>query len=208
MKIQIKKILFLSTCIYALNYNHDIVGKTPAAPAPLKQRRLGSNNYGTHIFALLAAVLNTTGPILEMGCGNFSTPLLHAVCSVNKRFLLSVEADTEWLKLFTNFVTDWHQFKLVPVISKKECQAWDNVGNEKHWSVVLIDHTPVVRRGIDIMRLRQNTDIFVIHDSQNPKPYGYDKIYPPFKYSYTYDVFFPTTTLLSDVIDVAAFFRE
>ena len=52
--------------------------------------------YGTHMAALITAVANTTGAVLEMGCGDFSTPLLHAICSAEKRFLLSAEDNKQW----------------------------------------------------------------------------------------------------------------
>ena len=34
------------------------------------------DQYATHQRLLVAAVMQTEGPIVEMGCGNYSTPLL------------------------------------------------------------------------------------------------------------------------------------
>lgn len=122
MKIQIKKIFLIGVCICALSCDQNIFGASWPTYAPIPQRRLGNADYGTHVFPLLVAVLNTTGPILEMGCGNFSTPLLHTACAKNKRFLLSAETNADWLKLFTCFATDWHHLKIVPFTSEIEEQ--------------------------------------------------------------------------------------
>ena len=40
-------------------------------------RELGNPNFGTHMVPLINAVINTTGDVFEMGCGDYSTPLLH-----------------------------------------------------------------------------------------------------------------------------------
>jgi len=165
-------------------------------------RVLGDANWGTHMAPLFVAVANTDGPILEMGCGDFSTPLLHALCAPNNRFLLTAESDEKWMKLFDDLKRDWHHFVHVQNISK-----WEDVGLGIHWSVVLIDHAPAKRRVVDIKRLRSYVDIFVVHDTER-KYYDYEPTLSTFKYKYTYRRYKITTTLLSDTIDVARFFKN
>jgi len=160
------------------------------------------SSYGTHMAPLITAVMNTDGPILEMGCGDFSTPLLHAICAEKNRFLLSAETDEAWMNFFLDLERDWHQFCYVN--SEEDC---DKVGADVHWSVVLIDHAPAERRIVDIKRLRKNTDIFVVHDTEQ-RGYNYKKILPSFKYKFTYKRYSKTTTLVSDTVDVAAFFND
>jgi hypothetical protein len=63
-------------------------------------RNMSSSDYGTHIAPLLTAVLATDGPVLELGCGDFSTPLLHAICAKQNRLLVSTDTDKAWLELF------------------------------------------------------------------------------------------------------------
>jgi hypothetical protein len=138
-----------------------------------------------------------------MGCGDFSTPILHAICSAKERYLLSTESDEKWMNLFTDLKNEWHQFKFV-----KSTNEWANIGNNINWAVVLIDHTPAQQRIIDIKRLRQNTDIFVIHDSQSyaNHVYNYEPYLSTFKYKYQYNRYDTTTTLVSDKIDVSKLF--
>lgn len=174
-------------------------------------RCLENADYGTHMAPLLTAVMLTDGPVLEMGAGDFSTPLLHAICVKNKRFLLTADTDKKWLNNFIDLKNDWHNFEYIPVYEddwsiNPKPQIWDNVGSDKHWSVVLIDHRPGERRVKDITRLRDNTEIFVIHDTQQPS-YGYEPILNTFKYKYVYKRYSTQTTLVSDKVDVSKLFE-
>lgn len=165
-------------------------------------RSMGSDSrYATHMTPLITAVMNTKGPILELGCGDFSTPLLHAICAATDRFLLTAESNKEWQKLFYDLERDWHQFYYV-----QTRDDWANVGSNIHWSVVFVDHAPGLQRVIDICRLRFNTDIFVVHDTEDPF-YGYDPVFATFKYVFTYRRYAVTTTLVSNTIDVSKFFE-
>lgn len=161
----------------------------------VKPIHLGS----THLAPLLTTLVNTVGPVLELGCGDFSTPLLHAACAPTKRYLLSAESCEPWFKLFLDLESDWHEFILV--------KNWAIVGCERHWSVVFVDHAPEGQRIIDIERLRGKTDIFVVHDTEHGV-YNYNKILPTFKYSYTCKRYPVWTTVVSDRIDVTQFFNE
>lgn len=172
--------------------------------------------YGTHFPALATVVAHTTGPILEMGCGDYSTPLLHALCSPTQRLLVSAESNKAWLSVFMDLQRSWHTFVYVPAYEKEDSRnngwfsvdqdVWDLVGNDVQWSVVFVDHSPCNRRVIDIQRLRKNTDIFVIHDTED-KDYHYELVINTFKYKYVYENYLPLTAIVSDTIDVAQFFE-
>jgi len=165
-------------------------------------RLYGDPRYGTHMVPLMTVIAHTKGPILELGCGDYSTPLMHALCSSTKRYILSTETDSPWLNLFLYLQTPWHEF--VHVTSYDE---WKNVGNEKFWSVVLVDHKPIEQRIKDIQRLRPCTEIFVVHDTE-ADIYGYEPIFATFKYRYDYRKYIPYTTVVSDTIDVREFFQD
>ena len=188
-----------------------IFSTTLLAPPPLmiQNRILGDANWGTHQTPLIAAIVHTSGPILELGCGDFSTPLLHAVCSVNQRTLLSADADKKWLRLFLDLETPWHKFIYVPVFenpNNPQAREWDQVGKDVHWSIVFIDHSPGSRRATDIQRLRTHTDIFVVHDTE--KPYkNYKPVLANFKYKFVYKRYKKQTTLVSDTINVTTLFK-
>jgi len=178
--------------------------------------REGIAGYGTHFPVLATVVAQTTGPILEMGCGDYSTPMLHGLCAPTMRMLVSADVSETWLSLFLDLERDWHRFIYVPVYEGEHNGnniwfsigqwMWDTVGSDTHWSVVFIDHSPGLRRVIDIERLRSQTDIFVVHDTEDMR-YGYDRVLKTFKYIYEYRRYHITTTVVSDTIDVAKFFE-
>ena len=47
---------------------------------------------GSHLPVLIKMVLMTDGPILELGTGFFSTPVLHWLCAEKKRKLVSYDS--------------------------------------------------------------------------------------------------------------------
>ncbi len=175
----------------------------------IQNRILGDANWGTHQTHLITAVVHTNGPILELGCGDFSTPLLHAICSVNQRTLLSADADKKWLRLFLDLETPWHKFIYVPVFenpNNPQAHEWDQVGKGIHWSIVFIDHSPGYRRATDIQRLRTHADIFIVHDTE--KAYkDYKPVLESFKYKFVFKRYKKQTTLVSDTINVATLFK-
>lgn len=197
-----KKAFFLIMFLMIVFYSENIKANL---------RLLGDANYGTHMVPLITAVTHTQGAVLEMGSGDFSTPLLHAICSKTERYLLSVDTDQSWLNLFIDLKRDWHDLKYVPVFSDDfskdpKPHLWDTIGTDRYWGVVFIDHRPGERRRIDINRLRKYADIIVVHDTQEPS-YGYESILNTFKYKFIYDRYATTTTLVSDTIDVRLLFE-
>lgn len=75
------------------------------------------SGWGSHVRLLTAAALSTTGDILELGTGFFSTPLLHQIVKEEggRRMIVSSDTDSNWLPLFRNLTTTFHQILLVPV---------------------------------------------------------------------------------------------
>lgn len=171
-------------------------------------RKMSESVYGTHIHPLITAVMNTTGDVLEMGCGDFSTPLLHSICKIQNRKVVSTDTDKQWLSLFMDLHSMNHTFQYVPVYETNipDHHQWDRVGNQK-WGVVFIDHRPGERRAIDIVRFKNDADIIVVHDTENPG-YGYESAFKYFKYRYDYKRYNVWTTLVSNKINVEKLFLE
>lgn len=169
-------------------------------------------SYGTHIHPLTVAVLSTKGPVLEMGCGDASTPILHALCAKDKRLLLSVDTDKKWIGLFTDLKRSWHHFQYIPCFDNDwdknpKPQLWNYVGKDmEKWSVVFIDHRPGERRVQDIKRFKNQAEIIVVHDTEQPT-YNYEPVLSSFKYRYDYERYKARTTLVSNFIDLKALFK-
>ena len=65
------------------------------------------------------------------------------------------------------------------------------------WDGSKVDHAPSERRTVEIKRLRNQAQVFVIHDTEKVRYYGYD-----------YKRFLKRTSVVSDIIDVSLFFDE
>lgn len=172
------------------------------------------NNYGTHQRLLVRAALRTTGPILELGCGWYSTPLLHEIAACQDRFLVTHDNDPEWMRRF------WHTFSdenhVVEMLDRSQwSRRLENVSTR--WGLVLVDHGPTpetprnhrgllnaLDRGQAVLDLMDRTDVFVLHDTEPGVrwEYDWDRVLPLFKYSFTDKTLPVHTTVLSNVIDV------
>ena len=156
---------------------------------------------GSHAPALAGIMHNTEGPVLEMGAGDFSTQLLHALCMNTDRKLYTCDLAKETLNLFQYMVKSWHKF-----IHVTEASMWDNIGNEEeHWGVVFIDHLPKERRAVELQRLRDKVDVFVVHDT-NDESFGLEEVLSSFKYRSTFTHYTPHTTVVSDTVDIEKLF--
>jgi hypothetical protein len=160
-------------------------------PVPLE------SGYGSHKIALLAASILTAqdgGPAMEMGCGYYSTILLHQILvNEQKRYLLSTDTDREWLSKFeANFSSPTHQFRHISRTSD-----WDNVGIDRpRWSIVFIDHKPGERRVVDMIRLANVSDVVIVHDSETSS-YNYEQGLSLYPYKYRYNYLSTNTDVIS-----------
>lgn len=133
----------------------------------------------------------TDGKILELGMGDYSTPIVHYMCTKNKREIYSYESKPDWFAQFKEFNTDWHRILLV--------DDWDKVPIENNgiWSVAFVDHAPGERRIVDIARLREHCHFVIVHDSQEPG-YKYEPYFKSYKYRYDYKRYDTETTVISN----------
>ena len=157
-------------------------------------------SWGSHIPVLVDVFNNSEGPVLELGTGPFSTPLLHTLCVNNKRTLISYENNPKFFNMHLSFVNEFHQIKMI--------DDWDKTGIENtHWGLAFVDQRPAERRKVDIKRLVNNADYIVIHDSEPRliREYRYDLIYPLFKYRLDYILRpnYAHTTVLSNLKNLA-----
>lgn len=145
--------------------------------------------WGTHVPLLAAAVAATTLPVLELGSGRFSTVLLAAVAATGRR-VVTADADATWLDALRPFVlSPRHEFQHVT--------DWDEAIERfaaETWGVVLVDHWPQDRRGRDLARLAERSELFVLHDSQDA---GCGYQFACFPFVAHDDRFFPRTSVAS-----------
>lgn len=152
--------------------------------------------YCSYFPALVKALEEVDGPVMEMGMGIFSTPFLHWMCLEQNRNLCSYDDNISYCMKLRDCQTDFHEIGCA--------FDWDDAPTDEKWGIVLVDHAPAERRRVDIERLADNAKCIIAHDSQpsSDKNYHYSEIYPLFKYKREYKKGKPETVVLSNFIDV------
>ncbi len=167
--------------------------------------------YGSHVGPLGAALAVTKGPVLELGMGFVSTPLMHWAC-FPLRPLLSIDEDFDWVTRFRQYETTCEEEER-PYHHIRHVTDWDCLFNTigLEWSVVLIDceipkHFRETQRydvRISLVRrLRDIDGILVVHDTEE-KCFHEDPSLWDFKFRWTFKPPFglPWTTLASQTIN-------
>jgi len=155
-------------------------------------------NRGSHLPVLMEAVRRTSGPILELGCGLYSTNPLHWHCFLPKRKLVTYENNEEFFGFLKRYESDYHEVHCI--------SDWDAIDISCPWSVAFIDHQPGTRRGVELARLA-HAEYVVCHDteSRNDHKYGFSDAANLYKYQFKHTGAYPHTTVFSNVHDVSNF---
>ena len=160
----------------------------------LYKQNISLKAYSSHQ-PVLIHVLNTInkGPVLEYGTGFNSTPLLHVICALQNRNLLSLDNEEEWLNKFTHYKTKLHQVELMKDISEFKNES-------KKISIAFIDGGLPRQPFIEL--LKDVADYIIVHDTEGyiegkKDCYKYD--FSGFKHVYHYKNAMPMTSLLSNL---------
>jgi len=134
--------------------------------------------WASHLPLLIKAFESSTGAVLELGTGVFSTPVLHMLCKSKDRPLVSYEFNQKYVDDHRKFLHPLHQIHHVT--------DWDSIKIDVPWGLVFVDHSPDIRRGIEAGRVANHAQFIVMHDSDpsNDPFYKYPDIYPLFKYRF------------------------
>jgi len=151
---------------------------------------------GSHIPVLIKMIQMSEGPILELGTGFYSTPILHWICAENKRKLVSYESSADYFEVVKRYATDFHEVNFV--------EDWSKIDISEYWGLVFVDHYPAEQRILEMARVTNNADYVVAHDSEprNDKLYHYSTINELYKYRYDYDKLYPNTVVFSNKNDL------
>jgi len=166
----------------------------------MKITTIASKSYTTHIPMLIKVLGITSGPVLELGGGLFSTPLLHWLCAESRRPLETYENYPQYFKFAKYFQSRNHKVNFV--------EDWNKLNPKGYFSVVFIDHGPAKQREIDAIKLKNQADYIILHDSQVPEEYGYDKVWQHFKYRYDWNFCTPWTSVISNYKDLTILKNE
>ena len=173
--------------------------------------------FGSHFPVLAAAVASTTGPVLEMGCGWGSTPMLDLMCRKMDRRLVTVETQREYYDQFSDlFPHEWFfmggEYPRRPEIPADRFRHEGVFEREwlvspyadLAWGVAFVDFYPGEARKDAIRLLADKAKLIVVHDAEADGKHGgggnyeYDLVTPLFKYVHYYRIIKPVTMVLSN----------
>lgn len=121
----------------------------------------------SHQPLLLAALAATTGPVLELGAGPYSTALIAHECHRLRRFFLAVDNSPIWAEKARSWgaaamlTDDW-----LDAAARLADAPW-------RWGVTLIDLAPGELRRPVLNVLRNKVDVAIVHDTEPEREYAY-----------------------------------
>lgn len=121
--------------------------------------------YYTHQPVLYEILMKTTGSILELGCGEGSTELIHLVAKKCNRKIVTVESDLNWIKKYEDkFSSKDHIFLKT---KNHSIQAWNDIVDtfiENKWGLIFIDQGFWDARAYSFQKLKNYCDYLILHD--------------------------------------------
>lgn len=156
-----------------------------------------SKNYTTHIGVLVKALDASRGTVIECGGGIFSTPLLHWLCKMQNRKLITYESHPDYYAFERQFQSPLHSIRLV--------EDWDKIEIPSKVGMVFIDHHPPERRMIELSRFKDSAEFIVVHDTERKsREYNREEVFAEFKYRYDWKDCRPWTSIFSNKYDITA----
>jgi hypothetical protein len=127
--------------------------------------------FYTHQPYLLEVLKNTTGDILECGCGEGSTHMIRNHIKGTGRKLVSIESNLEWLNKYRHLHDDSHLLYHIPANNEDSMatgQVWTSFIashlSDREFDVVFIDSTPWLSRKCLFDYFKSKAKVIVIHD--------------------------------------------
>lgn len=176
--------------------------------------------FSTHQSLLVAAMLSTQGPILEIGGGYYSTPIVSAFASTQRREAHTIETGAAIYELLKRFSSPFH--KIWPVSGydfaadgrftpRADTTRADYIAiqsrfladfckqHPQRWSVVFIDQSPGYLRVPAIEHFANTADFIITHDTELVDAYGYEPCLSRFHHRWDFRLRVPHTTIVSNV---------
>jgi hypothetical protein len=152
------------------------------------------NDYATHCRVLASALVQSDGPILELGAGTYSTPLIHHLAG--RRPILTVDHNPAWLAKFAPLASSSHTLCVCPQ-DGDGLPEWNKLPYALDWSVALVDQSPACARVCSIAALADHCQWIVVHDT-DCQTYYHDALLRQFKYRFDDKLNSPATTVISN----------
>lgn len=119
--------------------------------------------FTTHrpvLYKILSLINNK--PILELGCGDGSTDIIHKHAVQNNAQITTIESDKIWLEKYNYCKHELHE--LIHIENFSDWMLF--LTNKKvHWGLVFIDQGSWESRKECLMYLKDKADYIILHDS-------------------------------------------
>lgn len=121
------------------------------------------DKYATHLEALVATLMEThdgTGndAVLELGCGDYSTPVIAAICKAQGRPFLVQASDESWAA----------RYRDIAKVEIVRWPSWQVPG--QHWSMVMLDSEESTAGRLRLLpKLLGKADVVLLHDANFAK---------------------------------------
>lgn len=154
-----------------------------------------ADSHGTHIPLLVRMFDLSTGPVLELGTGRYSTPVLHWLANMSERHVISCEIEPKWYERAKRMASPYHHIVAV--------RSWDELPTE-HVGLAFIDSAPAESRSFLIAKYALVADYLVVHDTEAEQEsvYGMAPMLAMFTHRYDYTKLRPHTTVVSNRFDL------
>jgi hypothetical protein len=146
--------------------------------------------WSTHLPALVQAVMRYGSRVLEIGCGWYSTPMLHTISSQ----VITLESDPQWAAKFKS-VARPGQLHIAPDILYA-AKAF----SVHTFDVVFVDCDPVGARAACVELFLDRRCCVVAHDTEVN---NYTELLKRIRYQKHFDFVMPRTSHLSNFLDVS-----
>jgi hypothetical protein len=121
-----------------------------------------NNGFATHQPVLEKILLMIDKPILELGCGEGSTELIHYYGKEKKLPILTVESEKSWMEKYIHMKNESHEFMCIENLNE-----WADYfkSDQRTWGLVFIDQGEWISRQNCLNVLKNKTDYLILHDS-------------------------------------------
>lgn len=163
--------------------------------------------YSTHLTptvtaAVRSGILWPELPILELGCGHYSTPILSSIAKATDRELHVVASEPIWAGFFRE---DPQHLELISP------ENWPILTFSAMWGMALIDHEQnELERVSQLLKLSEKAKVAIFHDANclDEQSGIWQLLNCTYKYIYHYTRYHPTTAIFSNHIDPATWFES
>jgi hypothetical protein len=174
-----------------------------------KRSEPASCPYASHLEVTVACAVHSgmiwpESSILELGCGDYSTPTLASITRAQGRQLTVTTSDASWAGRYEYLIGPSFCLTLIDHLS------WPRIGFRGQYGMVLVDNEQTVFERLKLVRrLRGVANTVVLHDADVVERAGrsWHPMRRLFKHIYVHRQMRPFTAIMSDCVNPQDWFE-